>query len=127
MRSSVEQGALIGVGFAIGDGAVNGTARFVASPSELDTLRRGEILLAEDVTPEWGAGLERAVCIITHNGDPSCHVAGLSRALNIPVVVGAGTGASRIWSGARLAVSCQEGIGRVHEVPEPSVNVAQSA
>jgi pyruvate,water dikinase len=125
MQQPVDQAPVICIGLAIGEGLASGTARFVASPSELGALRPGEILLAEDITPEWDCGVAAVVSIITNLGDAGGHAAALARKLGVLAVVGTVDGATPLWSGATLAVSCTDGVGLVREMTwNPTVSAS---
>jgi pyruvate,water dikinase len=107
---------LIATGRPVGDQVVSGVARFVRSIGDLDALRPGEILLAQSVMPEWRSRIERAAAIVTNEDGPASHAARVARELGVPAVVGTVDGASPIWTGAVLTVSCAEGAtGRVYE------------
>ena len=104
-------------GRAVGGHTVTGVARFVASANDLDAFQAGDILLAEFTVPEWLPAMERAAAIVTNLGGPTCHAAVTALELGVPAVVGTVDGASRLWNGAVLTVSCEDGeVGRVYEV-----------
>jgi pyruvate,water dikinase len=105
---------VVATGRAVGEGVVTGLARFVASTRDLDLLRPGEILMMQSLAPGWADALGRAAAIVT-NEDLASDVA---QRLGVPAVLGTVNGASPMWSGATLAVSCQvDGLGVVYECP----------
>lgn len=130
-RSGVSRGAaarlvkapapVLATGRAVGGRVVTGVARFVSSGKDLETFRPGEILMAEFTKPEWLAAMQTAAAIVTNRGGRMCHAAIASRKFGVPAVVGTIDGASRLWTGATLTVSCARGgIGRVYEGVLPS-------
>lgn len=107
--SAVEHPPIIASGQAVGDGVAAGAARFVRSGEDLRRLAPGEILLAEATRPEWEPAMGRAGGIVTNQGGASSHAAQAARKLGIPAVIGTIDGASPVWTGARLIVSCADG------------------
>jgi pyruvate,water dikinase len=104
-------------GQAAGGGTATGIARFVASINDLAAVQAGDVLLAEFTVPEWLPAMERVAAIVTNRGGRACHAAITARKLGVPAVVGTIDGASRLWNGAMLKVSCAEGaVGRVYEI-----------
>jgi pyruvate,water dikinase len=107
---------LLAVGLGVGAKTVTGRARYVARPQDLDGLRPGEIVMAEETTPAWDAGLARAGGIVVNRGDESCHAAQAARRLGVPAVVAAHDGASPLWTGAVIAlVAGEDGSGRIFQ------------
>ena len=107
-------------GRAVGGQTATGVARFVSSAKDLDGFRAGDILLAEFTVPEWLSTMEKAAAIVTNRGGRACHAAITARKLGVPAVVGTIDGASRLWNGAMVTVSCAEGdVGRVYEIASP--------
>jgi pyruvate,water dikinase len=102
-------------GRAVGAHCVTGVARFVSSTLDLAAFRPGEILMADYTLPEWQSVMNTAAAIITNQGGRACHAATTARKLGVPAVVGTVDGASRLWTGATLTVSCAQGVGRVYE------------
>jgi len=104
-------------GHAVGAKSAIGIARFVSSANDLAAFEPGDILLAEFTAAEWLPAMERAAAIVTNRGGRTCHAAIMARKLGVPAVVGTIDGASRLWNGAMLKVSCTEGaVGRVYEI-----------
>jgi pyruvate,water dikinase len=108
---------VLATGQAVGGKTATGIARFVSSTNDLAAFQAGDILLAEFTAPEWLSAMERAAAIVTNRGGRTCHAAVTARKLGVPAVVGTIDGASRLWNGAMVTVSCAEGdVGRVYEV-----------
>jgi len=111
-----ESGPVLASGRAIGRKTVTGIGRFVATETDLDAFRPGEILMADLTLPEWQMVMETAAAIITNRGGGSSHAAVTARRLGVPAVVGTVDGASRLWTGATLTITCTRGgVGRVYE------------
>lgn len=80
---------LTGTGASLG--LVSGPVRILHSPSEIDRVQEGDILVAEMTSPDYVPAMRRAAAIITDAGGRTSHAAIVSRELGIPAVVGTGT------------------------------------
>ncbi|MBI5717319.1 MAG: phosphoenolpyruvate synthase [Burkholderiales bacterium] len=96
-------------GRAIGQKVGAGTVRLVRSPSEMERVQPGDILVTEMTDPNWEPVMKRAAAIVTNRGGRTCHAAIIARELGIPAVVGCGDATERINEGALVTVSCAEG------------------
>jgi len=65
-----------------------GPVKIIMSPSEIDKVHEGEILVTSMTTPDFVPAMKRAVAIVTDKGGRTCHAAIVSRELGIPCVVG---------------------------------------
>ena len=112
VASTVIRAPIVASGWAIGEGAVTGVARFIATAGDLGALKPGEILMAEATGPEWESAMVRAAAIVTNSGGASSHAARAARAAGQRAVVGTVDGASGRWTGALVTVRCigQEGL-----------------
>ncbi|MGB8365485.1 MAG: phosphoenolpyruvate synthase [Rhizomicrobium sp.] len=114
--SLTQSGKVLVSGRAVGEKIATGVARVVASPTDLDAFRPGEILVADTTTPDWEPVMKTAAAIITNRGGRTCHAAIVARELGVPAVVGTGDATQRLATGALLTVSCAEGdIGKVYD------------
>jgi pyruvate,water dikinase len=109
-------GPILVTGRAVGERIAKGVARVIASPADLSSFRPGEILVADNTTPDWQPVMKTAAAIVTNRGGRTCHAAIVARELGVPAVVGTGEATARIATGATLTVSCAEGdLGKVYE------------
>jgi pyruvate,water dikinase len=109
-------GTVLAQGRAVGFKIASGVARVVAKPSDLSTFRKGEVLVADTTSPDWGTVMKSASAIVTNRGGRTCHAAIVARELGIPAVVGADTATRSIRTGDMITVCCAEGdTGRVYE------------
>jgi pyruvate,water dikinase len=103
-------------GRAIGQKVGAGPARLVASPSHMERVRPGDVLITDMTDPNWEPVMKRAAAIVTNRGGRTCHAAIIARELGIPAVVGCGNATSAVPDGAEVTVSCAEGdTGHVYE------------
>jgi pyruvate,water dikinase len=96
-------------GRAIGQKIGTGPVRLVSSPSEMDRVQPGDILVTDMTDPNWEPIMKRAGAIVTNRGGRTCHAAIIARELGIPAVVGCGDATERLADGALVTVSCAEG------------------
>jgi pyruvate,water dikinase len=104
-----ERGEVLLEGRAIGQRVGAGRVRVVTSPSHMDEVETGDILVAEMTDPDWEPVMKRAAAIVTDHGGRTCHAAIIARELGIPAVVGTGRATRDLVDGADVTVSCAEG------------------
>ncbi len=71
-----------------------GPVKIIRSPSEIDKIKHGDVLVAPQTNPDYVPAMKRASAIVTEKGGRTSHAAIVSRELGIPAVVGA-EGATR--------------------------------
>ena len=104
-----QRGEILIEGRAIGARIGAGTARVVNSTADLDSVKQGEVLVADMTDPDWEPVMKRAAAIVTNRGGRTCHAAIVARELGIPAVVGCGNATQVITTGQKITVSCSEG------------------
>jgi pyruvate,water dikinase len=80
--------AVLLTGSPASPGQESGPVKIIHSPSEIDRVLEGNVLVAEMTTPDFVPAMKRATAIITDRGGRTCHAAIVSRELGIPCVVG---------------------------------------
>lgn len=75
-------------GICANPGTIIGRAKLLMVPSEINKIKKGDILVTGMTTPEYVPAMKRASAIITNEGGVTCHAAIISRELGIPCVVG---------------------------------------
>lgn len=78
-------------GAAASTGMASGEVVVIHSPSEIDKIKEGNVLVTEMTTPDYVPAMKRASGIVTDKGGRTCHAAIVSRELGIPCVVGTDT------------------------------------
>ena len=96
-------------GRAIGQKIGTGPVRLIRSPSEMDRVQPGDVLVTDMTDPNWEPVMKRAAAIVTNRGGRTCHAAIIARELGIPAVVGCGDATDQMHDGALVTVSCAEG------------------
>ncbi len=111
-----ERGPVLVEGRSVGQRIGSGVVRVIRSPSEMDRVQDGDVLVADMTDPDWEPVMKRASAIVTNRGGRTCHAAIIARELSIPAVVGTGDGTSLLTDGIDVTVSCAEGdTGYVYE------------
>ncbi len=96
-------------GRSIGQKIGTGTAKVIASVSEMNRIQDGDVLISDMTDPDWEPVMKKASAIITNRGGRTCHAAIIARELGIPAVVGCGDATTAILDGSAVTVSCAEG------------------
>jgi pyruvate, water dikinase len=111
-----ERGPVLVEGRSVGQRIGSGVVRVINSPSEMDRVQEGDVLVADMTDPDWEPVMQRASAIVTNRGGRTCHAAIIARELSIPAVVGTSDGTRLLSDGREVTVSCAEGdTGYVYE------------
>lgn len=97
-------------GHIISFGKARGRVRIIKSTNDLQTLRAGQILVANFTTPEYVPAIKRAAAIITDDGGITSHAAIISRELGKPCVTGTKIATQVLKDGDRVEVDATKGI-----------------
>lgn len=99
-------------GTAANPGKVRGLAKIVLSPDEIAKVKKGDILIAGETTPDFVPAMARAAAFVTDIGGITSHAAIMSREMNKPCIVGTKV-ATRVFNdGDELEVNADNGIVR---------------
>lgn len=104
-----KRGDILAKGRSVGERVANGKARIIQDVAHLSNFKAGEILVADNTTPDWEPVMKRAAAIVTNRGGRTCHAAIVSRELGIPAIVGACDATEKITAGRDVTVCCAEG------------------
>lgn len=107
-------------------GAASGPVKIIHSPSEIDQILEGDILVTEMTTPDYVPAMKRAAAIITDTGGRTCHAAIVSRELGIPCVVGTKEATSLLKVGQIVTVNGTHGLVYEGEILEAKKAAAKS-
>ncbi len=109
-------GEVLITGRAIGQKIGSGKVRVVGDISQMDQVRRGDILVTDMTDPNWEPVMKLASAIVTNRGGRTCHAAIIARELGIPAVVGCANATDVLTEGKEVTVSCAEGDeGRIYD------------
>jgi pyruvate, water dikinase len=91
-------------GMAASPGVVEGLARVIRSPDELDQILDGEILVAPITAPSWAPVFSKIGATVTDIGGMMSHAAIVCREYGLPAVTATGSASAVIKTGQRLRV-----------------------
>jgi pyruvate,water dikinase len=98
------------LGVAASPGVAEGPARVIFSPSELDQVQQGEVLVCPITAPSWAPVFTKIVGSVSDIGGIMAHAAIVSREYGLPAVVGTGFGTKSIKTGQTVRVDGSRGI-----------------
>ncbi len=101
------------VGTSASRGIAAGPARVLLSAREVARVRRGDVLVAGNTTPDYMPALRRAAAVVTEKGGMTSHAALMARELGIPCLVGVAQVTRRVRDGARVRVDADRGVAMV--------------
>lgn len=96
-------------GMAASPGLVEGIARIINSPEEVNDIEDGEILVAPITAPSWAPVFPRIQACVTDIGGMMSHAAIVCREYGVPAVTGTGFGTNKIKTGDRIRVDGSTG------------------
>jgi pyruvate, water dikinase len=96
-------------GMAAAPGAVEGVARVLRSPDQLNLLKKGEILVAPVTAPSWAPVFGKIAAAVTDIGGMMSHAAIVCREYGLPAVTGTGNASAKIKTGQRIRVDGNAG------------------
>ena len=97
------------IGMAASPGRVEGPARVISSPEELDQVLEGEILVAPVTAPSWAPVFCRIKATVTDIGGIMSHAAIVCREYGLPAVTATGSASTTIKNGQMLRVDGHSG------------------
>jgi len=98
------QGELLTKGLAASPGIGSGIVRIVHDISELDKIKKGDILVTSMTNPDMVVSMQKAAAIVTDEGGITSHAAIVSREMGIPAVVGTENATSVLEDGMEVSV-----------------------
>ena len=106
-------------------GIASGIVKIVSDASQLDKVKKGDILVAKMTSPDFVPAMKRAAAIVTDKGGRTSHAAIVSRELGIPSVVGTEQATSILHDGQEITVDGSH--GRIYEGIVEGEKVQRSA
>lgn len=86
-REEIKQKPIL-EGLPASPGVATGIVKIVFDPSQLNKVKKGDILVTKMTNPDFVQAMKRVVSIVTDEGGATSHAAIVSRELGIPCVVG---------------------------------------
>ncbi len=107
---------VLGSGVSIGNKIAIGKARVIEDVADIDSVKKGDIIVTVMTDPDWVPAMKRASGIITKRGGRTCHAAIVSRELGIPAIIGMIDALEVIPDGSDITLDCSKGaVGTVYE------------
>lgn len=103
------KGTVLASGKNVGSSIASGKAQILKSPSQIDLLHKGEVLVTEITNPDWDPILKKASAIVTDKGGRTSHAAIVAREAGAVAVVGTGNATEVIKDGQEITISCIDG------------------
>jgi pyruvate,water dikinase len=97
-------------GMAASPGLVEGPARVIFSPDQINEVQEGEILVAPLTAPSWAPIFGKIQATVTDTGGMMSHAAIVCREYGLPAVTGTGFATDKIQTGQRIRVDGSQGI-----------------
>ena len=97
-------------GVAASPGVIEGVARVILSPTELDAVQEGEVLICPITAPSWAPVFTKISAAVSDIGGIMAHAAIVSREYGLPAVVGTGFGTTSIKTGQKVRVDGSRGV-----------------
>lgn len=100
-------------GLVVNRGIARGRAKILTNYSQIEKVKKGDILVAAMTTPDYIVALKRASAIVTDEGGMTCHAAIVARELNIPAIVGTKIATQVLRDGDVVEVDANKGIVKI--------------
>lgn len=100
-------------GFVANSGRATGTVTVIRMKSDVNKMKRGNILISPMTTPDVFSALRKASAVVTDEGGALCHAAILCREYNIPCIIGTVVASEMFKDGDMVEVDANKGILRL--------------
>ncbi len=117
-KGSNVEGELVLKGDPASPGIGSGKVKLIKKASNIDRVKKGDVLVTEMTAPDFVPAMKRASAIVTNLGGLTSHAAIVSRELGIPCVVGTGKATKLLKNGDDVVVDGKTGeiwIGTISE------------
>ena len=94
-------------------GIQEGIAHLVYDPSELDSVKDGEVLVCKMTNPAWVVSFSKICALVTDTGGALSHPAVVAREFGVPCVVGTRRATQLIKTGDKVRVDGTHGVVEV--------------
>ena len=100
-------------GLVASKGRATGVCRVVTSVEDIDSVKKGEILVASMTRPEYLPAMQRAAAFVTDEGGITSHAAIVSREMGKPCIIGTKNATRILKTGQHVEVDAETGVVRV--------------
>lgn len=88
-------------------GIASGSAKIITGESDMDKIKKGDVLVAKFTTPNFTPIFIKVLAIVTDTGGMTSHAAIVARELGIPAVVGTGDATKKLANGMQILVKAE--------------------
>ena len=92
---------------------IKGVVKIIEESKNISKMNKGDILVANETTPDYIIGMKIAGAIITNQGGITSHAAIVSRELNIPCIIGTKIATKVLKDGDLVEVDANKGVVRI--------------
>lgn len=100
-------------GVVVSKGKITGCVRLVLDKNSLNSIKSGEILVANFTSPDYVPAMKKSAGIVTDDGGITSHAAIISRELNKPCVTGTKIATKVLHNGDLVEVDANKGIVKI--------------
>ena len=94
-------------------GLVRGTVKIVKRQSDIQKVRRGDILVSPMTTPDFFPAMKKSAAFVTDEGGITCHAAIVAREMKKPCIIGTKFATEILKDGDRVEVDANKGIVKI--------------
>ncbi|MBU0707348.1 hypothetical protein KKG41_03175 [Patescibacteria group bacterium] len=91
-------------------GIAKGVVRITNNTKSIKLIKKGEVLVANNTTPDYVPAMKKAAAVVTEQGGITGHASIVSRELNIPCIVGVEGITKVLKNGQKVEVNAIRGI-----------------
>jgi len=91
-------------------GFITGIVKVVRSISEIQNFNEGEVLVANQTTPEYVPAMKKALAFVTDQGGITCHAAIVAREMKKPCIIGTKIATKVLKDGDFIEVDANGGV-----------------
>ncbi|MDP3882086.1 MAG: phosphoenolpyruvate synthase [Nanoarchaeota archaeon] len=102
-------GEVLLAGLGASPGVASGIVKIIRDLSELEKVKKGDVLVTEMTNPDMVVSMQKAAAIVTDEGGVTSHAAIVSREMGIPAVVGTGEATKKLVDGQLITVDGNNG------------------
>lgn len=97
-------------GVVANPGKVIGKVKIVLSPDDIKKVKKGDIMVSAETTPDFVPAVHKAAALVTDIGGITSHAAIISREFNIPCIVGTKVATRVLKDYDKIKVDAEKGI-----------------
>ena len=96
-------------GLPASKGVASGVVKIVMDPSQIDKVKKGDVLVTKMTNPDFVPAMKIAAAIVTDEGGSTSHAAIVSREMEIPCIVGTDNATKVLEEGEVVTVDAVDG------------------